>query len=256
MKRRAILLLAVMAAALLMASGTALAAITCPTGRTCFGTDGNDVILGTTSADIIKAKLGNDNVFGKAGSDQIFGQIGQDSLAGGPGRDTILGATQSDMLAGGTGGTPANPEQLSGGYDEDAYFFSGAWGIDVIPATGEPARGTDQGGNPTEASDGIIFSEIEHRAVKQPGVTNSLEIDLQLGYAEDVDGNKVSWEPGDIEDVVSGEGSDEIYTNGAATGVNTVDCGEAPDLQDHDVAQVGPEDFPQDTCEQVTVVEP
>jgi hypothetical protein len=110
-------------------------------------------------------------------------------------------------------------------------------------------RTTLNGGDGVTLTDGIIFSAFEHRAVKQDAVTNNLEIDLQLGYAKDVDGNRVSWEPGDIEDVTSGDGDDQIYTDGAATGVNTVDCGGGHDWLTH-----GSEDPPvfAVNCEEIT----
>ena len=73
--RRLVLLLTVMAAALVMASGVALAV-------TKIGTNGNDVLKGTD---------GKDNLIGLGGQDDLFGKGGSDNLVGGPGKDNVLG---------------------------------------------------------------------------------------------------------------------------------------------------------------------
>ncbi len=65
MRRRAILLLAGIAAALLLASGTALAALK-------IGTDGPDTLIGTSSADQITGRGGNDTLKGLAGNDVYY----------------------------------------------------------------------------------------------------------------------------------------------------------------------------------------
>jgi Ca2+-binding RTX toxin-like protein len=69
--RRAILLVAMMAVSLLVASGVALAV-------TKIGTDGPDTLRGTH---------GDDNLLGKGGNDTLFGLRGSDNLVGGTGKD-------------------------------------------------------------------------------------------------------------------------------------------------------------------------
>ena len=80
--RRTTLLLAVMAAALVVASGVALA-------RDFVGTDNGERIVGTDSADTIDANGGDDTVLGLRGPDTIRGGNGKDKQYGGRGNDVI-----------------------------------------------------------------------------------------------------------------------------------------------------------------------
>jgi Ca2+-binding RTX toxin-like protein len=81
-RRTALLMLAVMAAALVMASGVALA-------KNFVGTDRGERIVGTDSADTIDANGGDDTVIGKRGADNIRGGNGKDKQYGGRGNDII-----------------------------------------------------------------------------------------------------------------------------------------------------------------------
>ena len=76
--RRMVLLLTVMAAALVLASGVALAV-------NKVGTDGPDTLRGTN---------GNDNLSGRGGNDTLFSLDGTDNLAGGTGKDNVLGGDE------------------------------------------------------------------------------------------------------------------------------------------------------------------
>jgi hypothetical protein len=69
--RRTVVLLAVMAAVLVMASGVALAV-------NKVGTNGRDVLLGTAKAD---------NLIGRGGNDVLFGDRRSDNIVGGEGND-------------------------------------------------------------------------------------------------------------------------------------------------------------------------
>jgi Ca2+-binding RTX toxin-like protein len=80
--RRTTLLLALMAAALVLASGVALA-------QNFVGTDRGERIVGTDSADTIDANGGDDTVIGKRGADNIRGGNGRDKQYGGRGNDVI-----------------------------------------------------------------------------------------------------------------------------------------------------------------------
>src|SRR5215213_5261346 len=73
--RRVILLLTVMAATLVLASGVALAV-------TKIGTNGPDTLRGTNGAD---------NLLGKGANDRLFSLAGRDNLLGGPGKDVVFG---------------------------------------------------------------------------------------------------------------------------------------------------------------------
>ena len=80
--RRMTILLAVMAAVLVMASGVALA-------RNFVGTERGERIVGTDSADTIDANGGDDTVIGLRGADKIRGGNGKDKQYGGRGNDVI-----------------------------------------------------------------------------------------------------------------------------------------------------------------------
>jgi hypothetical protein len=82
--RKLALLLAALAAALVLASGAALAVSkVCPSGTTqanpCSGTTNNDLLVGTS---------GPDYIVGLAGNDKISGGTGDDTTNGGGGSDT------------------------------------------------------------------------------------------------------------------------------------------------------------------------
>ncbi len=80
--RRTVLLLAVMAAVLVMASGVALAA-------TIIGTANDEILQGTNQDDTIRARGGDDVVLGREGADGLRGGNGEDSLYGGRGADFL-----------------------------------------------------------------------------------------------------------------------------------------------------------------------
>ncbi len=91
----------VMGAALLLASGIALAA-------TFVGTNGPDTIIGTDSADTIAGLGGDDFINGRGGDDGISGGDGEDTVSGGYGNDSVSGGPGNDQLAGDAiGGTPS-----------------------------------------------------------------------------------------------------------------------------------------------------
>jgi len=111
MRRRALLLLSVIVAALVVASGTALAVNkTCPPGSTeqnpCLGTkktkkaSGNDTLRGTSGPDYIKALSGNDKITAGAGNDTTDGGGGNDTYyyGNGWGIDTLIDASGTDTL--------------------------------------------------------------------------------------------------------------------------------------------------------------
>ena len=109
--RRLILLLTVMAATLVVASGLALAV-------NKVGTNGPDTLRGTN---------GDDNLFGKGGDDDIFGLGGRDNLLGGPGRDNVLGGNEERPLGGdkNLAGGPGNDRVIGGNGSDDLVGDSG-----------------------------------------------------------------------------------------------------------------------------------
>ncbi len=108
--RRVILLLTLMAATLVVASGLALAV-------NKIGTNGPDTLIGTNKADNLLGKGGNDDLLGKGGNDNLLGGSGRDNvlggdevsvsasggdknLVGGQGNDRVLGGRGSDNIVG------------------------------------------------------------------------------------------------------------------------------------------------------------
>ena len=111
--RRSIILLTVMAIALVLGSGVALAAVK-------FGTEGRNVLIGTNDKDVLDGKGGSDFLAGKKQDDVLYGgdgndfmhggavgwgmaPDGQDKLFGGKGSDCMFGGSEDDVLVGGSG---------------------------------------------------------------------------------------------------------------------------------------------------------
>ncbi len=161
--RRVVLLLTVMAATLVVASGVALAV-------NRVGTNGPDTLRGTNGADNLLGKGGNDVLFGKGGRDNLLGGEGKDwvlggneerplggdkNLVGGPGNDGVLGGEGSDNLTGNSGNDFVDgglgADNIVGGegndYLIDGEFVGGATDIltggdgnDVIDPFNRPAK--------------------------------------------------------------------------------------------------------------------
>jgi Ca2+-binding RTX toxin-like protein len=89
--KRVFLLLTVMAAALVVASGVGLAA-------TFNGTDHADRLVGTAKGDTIKGYGGGDTNLGKGSADTIRGYAGNDTTDGESGTDTLVGGPGNDRI--------------------------------------------------------------------------------------------------------------------------------------------------------------
>jgi Ca2+-binding RTX toxin-like protein len=129
MRRRALLLMTMMAVALVVAGGMALAAnITCPNsiGNLCVGTKEADTMTGTDQADEMRGRGGGDTMHARDGDDTPFGGAGNDEILAGLGDDSSVGGAGDDSLSGGNG--------------DDTYSFSADWGADRIPEEGEGTR--------------------------------------------------------------------------------------------------------------------
>ncbi len=146
--RRVILLLALMAATLVVASGVALAV-------NKVGTNGPDTLRGTNGDDNLVGLGGNDALFGLGGSDNLVGGEGKDwvlggnerrplggdkNLAGGPGNDGVLGGKGPDNAVGGEGNDLLVDDGLRE-FSEDT--LSGGPGNDVIDVFHKPAAVKD-----------------------------------------------------------------------------------------------------------------
>jgi hypothetical protein len=102
--RRVVLVLALMAATLVAASGMAMAV-------NKIGTNGPDTLKGTDGADNLLGRGGNDVLFGFGGRDNLFGEDGKDWVLGGNerrplgGDKDLVGGSGNDAVLGGTGPT-------------------------------------------------------------------------------------------------------------------------------------------------------
>jgi Ca2+-binding RTX toxin-like protein len=99
--RRVILLVVVMAATLVVASGLALADI-------IVGDGGDNHLVGTNGNDDISGAAGNDDIFGLGGQDRLFGDSGHDEVRGGNGADRLHAGLGNDRLLGQDGKDFAN----------------------------------------------------------------------------------------------------------------------------------------------------
>jgi Ca2+-binding RTX toxin-like protein len=123
MKRRALLLMVTMAAALLVAGGVALAeTVTCDNNPPCYGTPETDDITGTDFGEKIYAYGGNDTVLARGGNDTVYGSSGNDpDLEGEGGSDTVYGGGGADSVDVGASDTPGSTDHAFGG-GNDALF--------------------------------------------------------------------------------------------------------------------------------------
>jgi Ca2+-binding RTX toxin-like protein len=162
--RRVVLLLTVMAATLVLASGVALAVAKIGTNGpdTLRGTNGNDDLSGRDGQDDLFSLNGIDNMLGGAGRDNVWAGnerrpgAGDKNLQGGSGNDAVLGGFGTDSLLGGTGNDLVDgyrgPDNIVGdegtdllidGGPHEAYkdHLSGGPGNDVFDVENRPPFG-------------------------------------------------------------------------------------------------------------------
>jgi hypothetical protein len=160
--RRAIVLLVVMATALALASGLALAV-------NKIGTQGRDFLKGTGGADTLVGRVDNDRIFSLAGKEILIGEPGKDlvwggrirsshhdlpvdytssggekKLVGGSGNEVLYGGRGSDIMLGNTGNDLLiGNDFLSGNAGEYSHpvkdTLSGGGGNDVFGVENDPA---------------------------------------------------------------------------------------------------------------------
>ena len=160
--RRAILLLVVMAAGLVLASGVALAV-------NKIGTQGRDFLKGTGGADTLVGRADNDRIFSLAGKDILIGGTGKDLLwggairslhhdlpvdytssggekkmGGGSGNDVLYGGRRSDIILGNKGNDFLTGNDFlsvnAGEYSHPVKdTLSGGEGNDVFAVDNDPA---------------------------------------------------------------------------------------------------------------------
>jgi hypothetical protein len=121
MKRRALLLMVTMTAALIVAGGVALAeTFTCDSTPPCHGTPEDDSIIGTASGETIYAYGGDDGVNSGDGDDTVYGSSGGDDLIGVGGSNKLYGGRGGDILdASWPDGIPSTDHLYGGGGNDN-----------------------------------------------------------------------------------------------------------------------------------------
>ena len=168
--RRALLLLLAVVAALLAASGVALAVSkVCPSGTTqanpCSGTNASDKLTGTSRTDYINGLDGNDVEIGLLGDDFLWGEEGHDVLVSGtedfqtPNFDTMYGGPGADVNVWAPGD---GDDDFFGGPDRDAQVFGV---IDVnadnVPTLTDPDPGYPYGLPTADVTGSPGFCRVE-----------------------------------------------------------------------------------------------
>jgi hypothetical protein len=93
MRRRATMLVAMVAMAMVVGSGVALA-------DSISGGDGDNHLVGTAGKDTISGAGGNDDIYGRGDDDRLFGDAGNDDVFGGKGNDNLQSGLGKDDLSG------------------------------------------------------------------------------------------------------------------------------------------------------------
>ena len=216
MRRRAVLLIAVMGAVLVLASGVALAATRqCKTidpntgAGICYGTKEKDKLLGTDGHNIMYGKGKGDTLQGFGGADILYGQGGSDNLFGGPANDLLYPGPGNDTSDGGEG--------------DDTYIVeANNWGKDII--------------NASDTTDRVEFNDIG------TDLTINLVSNPDLDEVKNADGKStINWSNNVINRVRSdNNGDDTIHGNPAANiifnrygkGSDTISAGGGSDYID------------------------
>jgi hypothetical protein len=142
MKKRIMVAMGLMGAALILAAGVAWAAtVNCQVGEPCVGTDDPDRLNGTNKPDDMHARQDDDLLRGLSGADLMLGDRpnvqdtttdGDDELFGNDGKATLAGLGGSDLLRGGGQADRIEARESSENPGEDTV--GGGGGKDVILA--------------------------------------------------------------------------------------------------------------------------
>ena len=232
---RVLALLVAMAAALIVASGVALAVVKdCQPDIKCVGTPETDILTGTS---------GSDRIYGLAKGDTLYGLGGGDKLVGGGGADDLRGGYVPNTTATDDGAD----DKLRGSGGSDTYIFANGWGADTVidkpildeslttgnwvlffittPGNMDITLKSDSGPRP-EVSNGTNTINWDGNVIDN--------VKVSLGSSNDtITGNSranviVTNFGGGNDDISSGGGDDRIAVNDGA-GNDTVDCGDGND---------------------------
>src|SRR5215217_6512677 len=138
MKQRMILLLAMMATALVVGSGAALASATihCPNsaGGRCVGTTSADAMYGSDFVDVMFAGGGPDTMHGYGSGDTLQGDKGPDYVYGDAGPDKLWGGAYVESA--GTYPDTGNDYVHGGGGTDTIYGGYAQGGVDRLYGEG------------------------------------------------------------------------------------------------------------------------
>ena len=166
--RRVGLVLVVMAVALVVGGGVALAAVK-------YGSDGRDNLIGTNVEDVLYGRGGSDGLAGRGEDDVLYGDEGddfmfggsfrfdeifdgrrmvpdgEDKLFGGSGNDCMFGGSEDDVVYGSTGNDEMGFYCYEFIFDTGEDIFYGGDGNDFIwswdySGSGKPKRDVVQCG--------------------------------------------------------------------------------------------------------------
>jgi Ca2+-binding RTX toxin-like protein len=244
--RRALLLTATVAAALVLSVGVAFAQdVICPQGGfgvVCVGTPEGDLMTGSPiddnifaqgGADVVHARAGDDSVHGEARADTLYGESGTDELFGGTGADTLYeGYNDPDQWLGSALCGGRGDDRLHGGRGPDRYQFGEQWGKDTV--VGEAEDG------PGDVLDFSMFGGQLNCAELSGWSDSDLTIDLPAGLAYEAPAgpsgaNTVSFVGTRIEEVSGGRYADTIIgddlpnTLSGEGGDDTINAGRGDD---------------------------
>jgi Ca2+-binding RTX toxin-like protein len=207
MVKRTLLLLSVVVATLIAASGVAFAVSkVCPSGSTeanpCSGTTGIDTLIGTSGPDYIKGLAGNDKISGGAGNDTTDGGGGNDTYSYKDGwghdllRDTGGSADHLNFSAvGSSGGDGVTAYLLGNSTDNDLFgpdgeeltLPSGTFIEKVTGSSGEDYIDTGPGANtlrPGPGTGGAYFVDEGGMPNEFPASSDTYSGFSASGYGE------------------------------------------------------------------------
>jgi Ca2+-binding RTX toxin-like protein len=178
-------------------------------------TSGEALELDKVMADVENAKGGggDDTIVGSAADNTLDGGAGNDTISGGLGNDTLIGGAGNDTLNGDAGDDVFDMGAAAAGNDA----IHGGIGIDFVDysqrtnAITVVMDGVTTGGESGEAT--TIGTDVEN-------LTGGAGDDAITGNALD---NLLQGGAGD--DTILGLAGDDVIDGGAATTVDTIDCG-------------------------------
>jgi|GEM_PF-259753 len=169
-----------------------LSAVTSALTINLTSSSGDEITDGTNTANWSDDAISN--AIGGSGNDTITGSSGDNYLVGGAGDDSLTGGDGNDVLAGGTGN-----DALDGGSGDDFYIVNVGDGDDTI---------TDSSGNDTLDLRGFSTNDAINLASASSFTDGTSTID---------------WTTGQIENLITGSGNDQLTANSAGSLLNAGD---------------------------------